>query len=209
MQLLPSQANELFDLIVNYGYFSPSQFSFDRENSVVYFKDSTYKFAIYEARGTPYYVSLSPGESKVLDEFGVRSWSHLKPVFLDWLRYLQRETIILDKWSRLEEEIKYLMVPAQSNNERFTHNEYLEIETKLNLIIKSLPSIPLLPEQLSAITNQLNHIQETANNLGKFDWKNLFIGTIISVIIQLEVTPENAHAVFQLIKRVFEGMFLQ
>lgn len=55
----------------------------------------------------------------------------------------------------------------------------------------------------------LERLTELAKELNKFDWKNLFIGTIISITIQLNVTPDNATLLWELIQNVFSNYFLQ
>ncbi len=79
---------------------------------------------------------------------------------------------------------------------------------KINQIKSSLGTINLLEEQQVAISQKLDHLIDVAKDLNKFDWKNLFIGTIISIIIQLEVNKENAALLWELIKRVFRNFLL-
>jgi hypothetical protein len=85
---------------------------------------------------------------------------------------------------------------------------HIELSSKIDQIKTSLDTIPLLEEQQIAIINQLNHLTELAKELNKFDWKNLFIGTIVSIILQLYVTRENAARLWNLIKTVFSNFFL-
>ena len=59
------------------------------------------------------------------------------------------------------------------------------------------------------IKNQLERLTLLAVDLGKFDWKNLFVGTIMSIIIQLGVNKENANLIWLAIKQMFYEYFIK
>jgi len=96
------------------------------------------------------------------------------------------------------------------NNEadKFSALEFEDLKIKVSAIKQGLNNIDLLSDQISVINEKLDHLTELAVNMNKFDWKSQFIGTIISIIIQLEVTQENAKSLWALIKQVFNNYFL-
>ena len=211
MELLPSQLNELYDLIVNSRHFSPTQFTKSATGDQFQLTGTGYYFRIYENTGyaNSLVVNFSPGETLYKDASPSMAWKDVKEYFTKWLKYLKREVSSPDKWGRIFDEIQYLIGTTPNQNLGFTHEEYLTISGQMDFIKSSLEHIPLLQEQNSAIKNQLDHLLELTTELNKFDWQNLFIGTTISIIIQLGVTKENAALLYELIKRTFQGLFLK
>ncbi|HEY1062909.1 MAG TPA: hypothetical protein VGE44_14530 [Daejeonella sp.] len=210
MKLLPSQLNQLYDIITQGGYFSPSQFEKSANGDHFKLTGSEYYFRIFEADGyaNSFIVNFAPGESFYKESSSRIGWHDVSSYFANWLYFLKREVIAPDKWGRLLEEMRSLIGTTPNYNAKFSHAEYLDISYKFEHIKSSLTQIPLLKEQNEAIINQLDNLLELTNKLNKFDWQNLFIGTIISIIIQLNVTPENASLLYELIKTTFKGLFL-
>jgi hypothetical protein len=126
----------------------------------------------------------------------------------NWLDFLRRELTAENKWEKLLQEIEHIKYTPTADQSKFTYQEYIELTDKIEKVKASLNTIPLLEEQQVVIINQLNHLSELAKDLNKFDWKNLFIGTIISIVIQLYVTRENAEKLWTLIKLIFSNYFL-
>lgn len=211
MQLLPSQLNELYDLIIETDYFSPGQFTKSALGDEFRMNGTRYYFRIFE--DTEYvnslFVNFSPGEMLYKEGSSSIPWMEVPVYFLKWLKYLKREISAPDKWGKLFDEMRYLVGTTPSQSANFSHEEYLEISNKIDHIKSSLAQIPLLQEQDTAIKNQLDNILELTSKLNKFDWQNLFIGTIISIIIQLNVTQENALSLYNLIKSTFKDLFLK
>ena len=126
----------------------------------------------------------------------------------NWLECLKNELTAQNKWERLLQAIEHIKFVSTNDPSKFTYQEYIELTSKIDQIKISLDTIPLLEEQQLAIINQLEHLNTLAKDLNKYDWKNLFIGTIISVIIQLYVSKENADKLWHLIRSVFSNLFL-
>jgi hypothetical protein len=211
MQLLPSQLNELYDLIIKTDYFSPTQFAKSATGDEFKMEGTGYYFKVFEDSRyvNSLFVNFSPGEMLYKDGSSSITWLEVPNYFLKWLKYLKREISAPDKWGRLFNEMRYLIGTTPNQVENFSRNEYIDISNKIDHIKSSLAQIPLLQEQNVAIKIQLDNLLEKTNNLNKFDWQNLFIGTIISIIIQLNVTQENAVSLYDLIKKSFKGLFLQ
>jgi len=217
MKLLISQKNELFDLIEKTDYFTPLQFELIETSSKkgdifteVTFKDTTYYFKYFLDKEyyRSFFVNYSPGDDTIVGISSNLSWYSGLTVFSDWLSYLKRELIIPNKWERLTSDNIDIRFSSSFNEFKFSYVEYEELKLKINQIKGSLGTINLLEEQQVAISQKLDHLIDVAKDLNKFDWKNLFIGTIISIIIQLEVNKENAALLWELIKRVFRNFLL-
>nr|WP_068892289.1 hypothetical protein [Pedobacter panaciterrae] len=211
MQLLPSQLNEIYDVIIKTKYFSPSQFTKSATGDEFRMEGTGYYFRIFEDTGyvNSLIVNFSPGEFLYKEGSVSMPWIEVPLYFKKWLTYLKREISAPDKWGRLFDEMRYLIGTTQNEYANFSHVEYLDISSKIEHIKASLSQIPLLQEQNVAIINQLDNLLELTNKLNKFDWQNLFIGTIITIIIQLNVTQDNAALLYDLIKSTFKGLFLK
>ena len=216
MKLLISQKNSLFEIIQELDFFSHNQFELIEndvmESYTTYIeykanKDFFFRFLDSEYNNT-LYVNYSPGYEQIIDSTSRINWDEALDKFLNWLHYLQREVTSPNLWHKFKIEISEIKLLNDFSNQKFSFSEYNEISEKIDVLKNSLSSIPLILNQQSEIILRLDHLNETAKELGKFDWVNLFIGTIISVVIQLNVTPENANAIWDLIKRVFNNYFL-
>lgn len=210
MQLLRSQLNELFELIEKQNYFSPSQFSASASTCDINFNGSDFYFRIFENTGyaNSLIVNFSPGKANYRDGSSGTGWEGAKMYFIDWLSYLKREVSSPDKWGRLLDDIKYLIGEETVQNTHFSHEEYLEVRNHIETIKNALSTIPLLYEQNVALMLQLDHVSEMTSKLNKFDWRNFFIGTVTSCVIQLGVTQQNASLLADIIKRTFQGWLL-
>jgi hypothetical protein len=116
-----------------------------------------------------------------------------------------------NKWDRLSKEIKNAGINLDKNNSdnKFSILEYEDLKTKILTLKQSSHTIGLTSEQSNAIEAKLDHLTDMAKILNKFDWKSLFVGTIISVVIQLNVTQDNANSLWTLIRQIFKNFLLQ
>lgn len=192
MRLLPSQLNELYDEIIETDYFSPGQFTESLTGHDFKMPGTGYYFRISE--DTEYanslYVKFYTGEILYRQASSRLPWVEVPVYFSKWLKYLKREVPTTDKWDRLFDEMRYLVaaMPGQSTN--FSYEEFQCVSRKIEHIKPSLAQIPLLEEQVTALRIQLDHLLELTKELNKFDWQSLFIGTMLSIIMQLNITLE-------------------
>lgn len=220
MKLLLSQKNKLFDIIEEHG-LTPSLFEYEEKfeakevvETVISFNNSFFYFSISHAivyNEKTGFVKHSPGSSNFEDVFYPDNWVQIENNFIYWLHYIQREIQLEDKWEKLNSEIQSLQLYNEGNdflNSKFTVPEYLEIKQKIFLLKEGISKLELLPEQAALLNDKLDQVLDLTTQLGRFDWKNLFIGTIISVIIQLGVTQDNAKAIWALIRQVFHNYFI-
>jgi len=54
----------------------------------------------------------------------------------------------------------------------------------------------------------LDYLKEKAKTLGKFDWKNLFIGTIMTYSLEFALPHESIASLMQVIKKALGTFFL-
>ncbi|HLP12305.1 MAG TPA: hypothetical protein VK177_10275 [Flavobacteriales bacterium] len=218
MKLLVSQKDEIYKIIEDSG-FSPLQFNLEEDPgdflrdaySRLSLKNSDYYYDFFNRSNDSFshYSVFCPGRSIYSEKAEVQTWEGHLRCLKEWFKNLRREIKAENKWDRLNQEIQEVAVNFEDNNShKFTAHEYKQLTIKIDSLKLAIANINLLPDHLEVINNKLDHLTELAEDLNKFDWKNLFIGTIISVIIQLGVTQENAKSIWDCIKIIFSNYFL-
>ena len=215
---MTSQKDLLFDSIEAIK-LSPSQFEITERKSkftsgvatMVTFKNSEF-FFLFETsqrQSLNHYALFTPGKDSFHETEDTMIWDAQFRCFKNWLSYVVREITAPNKWDRLQNEINNLGITISNGEDKFSALEFENLKEKLLQLKNGITSLGLLPEQISSLNNKIDHLAELAKTMNKFDWKGLFIGTIMSIIIQLSVTPENAKSLWQLIKQIFSSFLLQ
>ena len=218
MKLLTTQKDNLFDLIER-ADLSPLQFEFqDVESQLAYaqiatklkFKGTDYFYLFETSKDNlgNHFAIFCPGNSAYSGNEYTGTWEKHQTCFHKWLLNLRREISASNKWDRLSQEISGLNLAYENDSNRFTIQEFEDIQNKVTILKQKIILIGLPEEQINALNNKLDNLITLAKEMNKFDWKSLFIGTIISIIIQLSVTPENAKSIWEIIKQVFYSYFL-
>lgn len=219
MILLTSQKNELYDIIEGEG-LSPSQFEFQEitskfnlENKAtqLVFKNSAWYYLFDTGFGQVndvLYADYSPGETTITVKKYIVSWNEHINHFFEWIDNLKREITTEDKWERLRNEVENVNISYENDPNRFTVYEYEVLHTQMGVLKERISELGLLPKQVILINNKLDHLTEMSKNLTKTDWKSLFIGTIISIIIQLSLSQEMGQQLWSIIRVVFSKYFL-
>lgn len=215
MKLLLTQKNSFFEIIEQRGFFSPNNFELvDIANNwpktEVRLKNSDFQFVMDQRDyASSLIVIMSPSENQIQDIIGPVDWRDCLNLFDDWQYYLHREVGAPNLWERFKSTTNNLHLSNEFDNSKFSHQEYKALSLKMNHLIEAIPSISLLENQTLAIQQQLESLLEKTEMLGKFDWRNLFVGTIVSIIIQLNITPDNANALWGLIRNIFSMYFIE
>lgn len=210
MIILKSQKNELFRLIELTEVFTPNQFEIEdiSGKSRIRFKDSSYFALFVKPRISNFGLECSPGEDNLISYWQLDRWEQVINRFNRWLSYLSREVSEPDLWSRLSENAQLANLSVTESHTQFTVSEYQDLKQKMNALSAQMKALPFLIESQTEIQAKLDHITQLAERMSKFDWTNLFVGVIVSIIIQLNVTPDNATALWNLIRSIFRGYFL-
>lgn len=214
MKLLRSQRNNLFDIIESAG-LSPSAFvivepdAFANLETIIRYLHSQFYFSVSLHHDKQFMiVKYSPGKDIFEKENWVRTWDEVEANFSIFVDSLFLEINEIDKWGRLKNELDQINVTYTNESDKFSADEYVDLQQKMNLLKLEMKNLSFDPEQIQILENKIDHLTTIAVTLTKFDWKSLFIGTIVSIIIQLGVTQENAKAFWGVIKRLFNKYFL-
>ncbi len=219
MRLLVSQKNAVFDMIQGVG-LSPAQFKCTEVESH-YLQDglatkftcnqTEYYFLIDKDANEHIHLTFCPAEETIEGRSYCYSWDETAKRLGQWIEYVFREVREPDKWARLSTEVESLnmALEPQPSQDRFTVQEYESLVQSLSVLGTRIKQIEGLSEkQLSGIDTELEHLKEMAKSLSKVDWKSMFVGTIITLIIQLSIGQEQGRAIWAIVKEVFNKFIL-
>lgn len=217
MRLLLSQKNEFYKIIEGIQFLSPIQFSFIEPTNAeggsisISLKDTEFIFSIYEDLHyvKSYFLNYIPGVDVYKETTASLSWDDILDNFYIWLENINRELKEPNYWAQFEYQLAAANIHSNINNSKFTVREYEELKMKVDNLSHNIESIPLPTEQLSDIKEELKRLIVLAKDYGKYDWLNLFVGSMISIFIQLSVTKENVVLLWEVIKSAFVNYFLK
>lgn len=209
MSLLKIQKNVLFGEIVSKG-LNPSQFTIDSNAlaTTISFKNSTYLFQVSsDISGNIDRIDYSPAENNLVSSIRIKGnrWTAVLSNFRFWLDYLLREIEQPDKWNDLLESSKQVHWHIEEEqNTRFTSQEVLDIESSVKQIKSKMESLGLLPEQLQLIEARLDYLCDKAKSFNRIDWKNILVGTLISLVVELALPQETAKTLWHIFGDAFK-----
>lgn len=220
MKLLLSQKNDFFEMIEQSKELNPNQFSYiektgrEGDNYVDYFaikhKSSDFYFRVDKVIYNDYRITFSPGYMEYYSASQCNSIDGSYGYFNGWLSYLEREINQVDKWGRMNEDFEgfnFLLINEDTN--KFTASEFIEASAKLLILKEEIKKLNFLnTKQLELIDFKIDKLTEKLTTMDKFDWQSLFIGTFISILLQLSLSQEQGKELMGVLKRIFSTYFV-
>lgn len=190
MPLLKSQKNA-FLLAIRDGDMNPDEFSYsedDKETTWIRHSSSESFFSVYINTKTgpsnAFNCFYSPGLAMANDTRYATNWDSTFALFQQWLGYVQRETSQPDLWEALAQS--HLPGTLPEDNRPFIDPERQAIKERLGQIrdyaYRVLPSLSEQPELGRRLEAKIDYLTESSERMGRKDWYNIFIGTIVSYI---------------------------
>ena len=190
-RLLPSQANEVFELI-RYAGLNPADFDREEVESETFVPDVKFIhrssgyfflfcFDVVDVRSAIF----SPGKTEVVFTTpSVNSWRDQLRYFPGWLDNLKREVNSSDLWAAISQES--LLIDAASaedvSNAPFTLEEREQIANQLTEIKEFLFTTQELNESHKEfVTARLNYLKESSERMGRKDWLTNVVGGLLSI----------------------------
>jgi hypothetical protein len=213
MHFLKSQKNEIYDLIVKHD-LSPSDFVIEQskelaivlsggEETTITHSSSYYiKFTLVENKNT---IQVSPGKEKLVELWKTDySWESKKKILVQWLNNLKYELTQEDKWLKFWETKNYLDIQyTGDDNIKFSYQEVLQIKEATNKAKELILQLDLPANDGEIINSKLDYIAERCENMNKVDWKNILVGTLVSLIVQLALSKEVAVQIWEIFKQAY------
>ena len=195
---------------------SPRNFKIeDRDElTIIYYKDSDYYFKFIKALGSIYivskYIELCPAKYFYIQRIDLAnfvSWNNIMTYLEEWIFSLKREIETPDKWLEMLEMSKRINWSTEDElNTQFTFEEYNDIKNRIDLVKTKLAEIDITPEQLNLLNSKLDYIAEKAKTIGRIDWKNIIIGTILAYFAQMAIPPNTAKTIWLIVQDIFKGI---
>lgn len=209
MQLLKSQKNDVYDTIEAWG-LSPANFEIvvDQHNTKIIAKNSDFKFIFLEDNDGDHAARYCPGKDKYIEEgMYVGGWDAQLQNIRSWVKNVSREQDQPDKWLELQKQIQNAgFEDIQYGDSKFSYQEYEVLDEKITKLKEELSKLDIVTEKIEAINAKLDHLLELAKKMNKSDWKDLFVGSIISLIMQMSIDKSTGKAVYDLVKNLFTSM---
>lgn len=217
MKLLISQKDKIFEFIGEAG-LSHSLFEWTEINSVLKvghktsilgYKGSEFMYGFETGHHNDHYAIFCPGHEEYNQEIYLGPWEEQCEYFKNWLTYLKREISAPNKWERFNKELAQLDFNTEQDDNQFNYKEVEEITKNVNLLRTKIQKIENLSENSIKILNdKLDYLIEQSKVLQKFDWRSLFVGTILNIIMALLIPPDAAKALWKAISEVFPNLLL-
>lgn len=219
MELMRSQRNGLLEIIKING-LDPFNFEWDKEVgkgnivSFLKYKDTDYLFGIKVSKND-FELFVSPGFELILQINKVRSWNDVVVSFQQWLFCLEREISQPDLWEELEKiklddfipELDGFEFEEEYAGQEFSYREVVQIQEGINNIRDYLVEVSDgNTEEIKIINQRLDYLTDAVKRMGRTDWKNIFIGVMIDIGINIISDPAQRKIIGQMIQNMFSGI---
>lgn len=197
----------LFDAVENYdahdhpGFdvrLRDSPLTFTIRNPEGRFEDFDYQFTEFGA-GYPW--------TDIRPESGYVTFDQVLAVFREWvdtdIRDHLEDVALPDLWSQVNHARTMLgQVAGISSEELFSEDEKAQTRIAIQqfklLVFKTFdPS----PGEQAVVDQQLDHLANAVDRLGKFDWQGIALNTLISIGVTLSLDTEKGRILFGLFQQ--------
>ena len=181
-----------FEVSSNYHEFK-IKFKFDYFSFIILKKDiDKYQITIRSVENT------SAGTS-------ITNWTDVLRRFLIWSKQIKDELDTPTGWDTFESE-NYLNADYNDLDNFFSKKEKESARQSINYIKEKVKTLDISTETLKIIQLKLEELDKKVDELKKFDWKSLFIGTIASLIMTLGIPADSAGMLWEIIKSSFNQL---
>ena len=216
--VLPSQRKIIFEAIVRIG-LEPSNFEWDKKMSrfdrdvivsCLRYKgtDFFFKFDFYK---NDHHCRYSPGIDRVIVDDFPGDWQQQWQCLMKWMSSLKREIEVVDPWDEIEQYIPGEKIDLEDGeaNKSFSYSQVEHITQSLNKLKEEInKNFKLNESQTLFLNNKLDYLIDRAKNIGRIDWRNIFVSTIIMIAFELAMNPEQVKLLWSLVKVCFRGVLL-
>lgn len=174
------------------------------EQFKIKFKYDYFSFNIVKQKPSVYLIEYYSVDNKN-PVSGPMSWNDLIKNFQFWSQKLVSELNSSTGWESFE-NTNFLDTEFEELNAEFTVTEKLETKQNIIQLKAKIKLLNLAPDKLEIIEHKLDILSAKVDELNKFDWKSLFVGTIASLIMALVIPPEAAGIIWNYIRNSFSNL---
>lgn len=215
--LLKSQKKTIFDIVVIVG-LEPANFKWTKERDYsgrgevpCLRYEGTDFFFKFDFKDKDRYCVFSPGEQEMIEAEFPEDWDDVAFYIKQWLDNLTREIRVVDPWEALGKYTpgEKIDLNDEKANTPFTYPEVESITKAINRLHDEInKNYKLSSKEIEIVENRLDYLIDRAKNVGRIDWKNIFIATMMNVAFQLAMNPTQTSLLWNLIKNCFRGILL-
>lgn len=168
------------------------------------FKYDYFSFAIIKQKPSVYLIEYFSVDNKNAISASM-SWNGLLQHFLVWTEKLVAEFNSPTGWESFQ-NTNFLNAEYEELNSKFTDIEKNQTKQNIEDLKVKIKLLNLTPEKLKIIENKLDSLSIKIDELNKFDWKSMFIGTIASLIMTFVVSQEASGMFWEYVKSSFHNL---
>lgn len=171
------------------------------------FKFDYFSFTVIRKDSDEYVVTIS-SINNARKGSAVVKWQGVISKFQLWTKELNNEINTPTGWESFESQ-NYLNNEFTDLNKPFSEEEKIITRNSLKYLKSKIIELDIPIENLKILEKKLDELNDKVEELTKFDWKSLFIGTIASIIMSLGIPAESAGMLWEYIKSAFSGLKLR
>jgi hypothetical protein len=151
---------------------------------------------------------FSPGQSERESWAVVPTFTDQTKHFTRWLAYLKNELDAPDYWGAGSSGLFTAVRPrSDEENTDFTEEEKKQIAASLRSIKSGIEQLVALnQEQNRFVDERLDYLAKAASRVGRFDWKNLAVSTLLQIAIDLALDGSKATILWQAVSAAFQWL---
>ncbi|MDR2890128.1 MAG: hypothetical protein LBV18_00730 [Alistipes sp.] len=209
MKLTRNEKNTFFKILSN-NSVDPAGFEFVEENEGLTVKSKSEKDWYFQLSThvtfngfVRYSVSFFPRpiDNQMLPDEEYASFHNVLTRFDKWAGYLREEIGAVDLWSAIKDESSLNKQNFDSTSQ-FTPQQILQIQSGIDEIKIKLAALPEIRDNIEIIHRELDSLKDSADKFSRKDWRNLFIGSLMSLLFQNIIPPNIAQTVYMYINTV-------
>lgn len=205
MRITNFQKKELSDIFKRNGLnVVDFETSGEYQEFIIKFKYDYFSFTIVKVKDDVYSLSILAIDRKN-PHSSSENWGNLITKFDNWTKQVSRELVSPTGWESFE-NTNFLNAEFGDLNTSFNETEKIQTKQSILELKEKILLLNLPPNKLEIIENKLDNLTLKVDELNKFDWKSLFIGTIASLIMTLVIPPEASGILWEYIKSSFNNL---
>ena len=168
------------------------------------FKHDYFSFLISKVKDDVYSITIFAIDRKNAYNFS-DTWANTLKRFDGWAQKVSTE---LNSSTGCEtfENTNFLNTDYEDLNSEFTQTEKIQTRHNIQELKSKIELLNLPEDRLKIIESKLDTLSVKVDELNKFDWKSLFIGTIASLIMSFVIPQEASGLFWEYIKSSFNNL---
>ncbi len=208
MRIVNTQKKELADIFTQAGLnVLDFETSGQYKEFKIKFKHEYFSFSINIQKPDSYQLTIFPIDNT--NGYTIQAvWADVKKHFDKWSKQIATELNTATGWETFQSE-NFLNASFEELEQEFSETEKAQARQSIIELKEKIKTLDLPETSKNIIEKKLDDLHSKVNDLKKFDWKSLFIGSVASLIMTLAIPPEISGLLWEYIKIAFSGFRLK